>query len=186
MYHFVNARKTTASVGMMLVFSAIGFAQCTFAVVNTQDAVVRSNEGKALAPKFDARVKEWTTKLNGIHGELSKAQKELQSLSERPPQDTVAVLNAKIRDKQNELAQMASDAQKDVDNYRDSLLGPLKKVVAQLAEMVATERGITTIVESSAILTTPLPAGVPAKDCDITAEVITRMNAKSGADTPAK
>jgi Skp family chaperone for outer membrane proteins len=185
MKHIVNARNAIASMGMVVIFSGIGFAQCKFAVVDMQEVVVGSDEGKAQASKFDARVREWTAKLNVIHGEISKAQKELNGQSARIPEDTIEVLNARIRGKINELAQMQSDAQKDVDNYRDSLLDPLKKVVAEIAETVATEKGIASVVDSSAPLTAPLPAG-GGKDCDITNEVKSRMNARSSVATPAK
>jgi len=185
MNHKVNARNAVATVGMMVVFSGIGFAQCKIAVVDTQEAVVSSNEGKAQGPKFDARVKEWTAKLNVIRGEISKAQTQLKGQSARPPQDTVAVLNARIQEKTSELVQMLSEAQKDVDNYRDSLLRPLMKVAAETAETVAAEKGISSVVDSSAPLTAPLPAG-GGKDCDITTEVTTRMNARYGVDAPAK
>jgi Skp family chaperone for outer membrane proteins len=185
MKQIVNARKAVASAGMMVAFSVIGFAQCKIAIVDMLAAVVDSNEGKAQAPKFDARVKEWSLKLNIIQSEISKAQKQLNGQSARIPEDSDAVLQRRIQEKTSELTRMQSDAQKDVDNYRDSLLGPIKKVVAETAKTVATEKGIASVVDTSAPLTAPLPAG-GGKDCDITSEVITRMNAKSGGDTPAK
>jgi outer membrane protein len=185
MKHIVNARKAIASMGMMVIFGGIGFAQCKIAVVDMQAAVVRSDEGKAQASKFDARVKEWTSKLDVIQREISKAQKELNGQSAKIPEDSDAVLNARIREKTSELARMRSDAQKDVDIYRDSLLGPVMKVATETAKTVAAEKGIASVVDSSAPLTAPLPAG-GGKDCNITDEVITRMNARSRGDTPAK
>jgi outer membrane protein len=185
MKQIVNVRKAVASVGMMVAFSGVGFAQCKFAVVDMQAAVLDSNEGKAQAPKFDARVKEWTTKLDIIRSEISQAQRQLNGQSARIPEASNAVLNERIREKTSELARVQSDAQTDVDKFRDSLLGPLKKVVAETAQAVATEKGIASVVDSSVPLTAPLPAG-GGKDCDITTEVITRMNAKSGGDIPPK
>jgi len=97
MKHVLNARKAGAAVGAMVIFSGIGFAQCKVAIVDMQSAVVDSNEGKAQAPKFDARVKEWMTKLDVIRTEISKAQRQLNGQSAR--EDTDAVLNARIREK---------------------------------------------------------------------------------------
>jgi len=185
MKHLENAGKAIASVAMMVVFSGVGFAQCKIAIVDMQDAVVGSIEGRVQGAKFDARVKEWATRINIIHSEISKAQKQLDGQSARIPEDTDAVLKRRIQEKNSELTRMQSEAQKDVDNYRDSLLEPLKKVAAAIAETVAAEKGMASLVDSSVPLTAPFPAG-GGKDCDITSEVITRMNAKYVVDAPVK
>jgi Skp family chaperone for outer membrane proteins len=185
MKHIVNAKKAIASVGVMVVFCGIGYAQCKIAVVDMLAAVAGSNEGKAQGPKFDARVREWMAKLDIIQSEISKTQKQLNGQAARSPDDSDAVLKRRIQEKNGEFTRMQSDAQKDVDNYRDSLLGPLMKVAAETAKTVAAEKGIASVVDSSAPLTAPLPAG-GGKDCDITTEVKTRMNARYSVDAPAK
>ena len=52
--------KAAAIVSGILAFSDIGFAQCKIVVVNMQEAITGSNEGKVKAASFDAKVKEWS------------------------------------------------------------------------------------------------------------------------------
>ena len=109
----------------------------------------------------------------------------LNGQSARIPEDSDAVLKERIREKTGEFTRMQSDAPKDVGSYRDSLLGPLRKVAAETGETAAAEKGIGSVLDSSAATTAPFPVG-GGKDCDITTEVITRMNARSGVGTLAK
>ncbi|HET9129848.1 MAG TPA: OmpH family outer membrane protein, partial [Terriglobia bacterium] len=71
--------KAAAIVASMMAFSAMGFAQCKIVVVDMQEAVTGSNEGKEKATKFDARVKEWTDKLDKIKADIDSNQKKLQA-----------------------------------------------------------------------------------------------------------
>jgi Skp family chaperone for outer membrane proteins len=185
MKHLVNVGRVVAFLGMTVAFSGIGFAQCKVAVVDIRATVIGSNDGKAQAAKFDVRVKEWTAKLDIIRREISNAQKQLNGQAARIPEDSDAVLNGRIQAKSSELARIQSDAQKDVDNYRDFLLGSVMKVAAETAEMVAAEKGIASVVDSSAPSTGPMPDAV-GKDCDFTAEVKARMNAKYSVGAPVK
>src|SRR5438270_886262 len=120
----INAAMAVASVGMMVVFSGTGFAQCTTAVVDMQVAVTTSNEGKAQSTKFDAHVAEWQAKLSSIRKDISAAQNKLNAQPGMPRQ-VIDDLNETIRNKTVELTLALSDAQKDVDNYRESLLSPI-------------------------------------------------------------
>jgi Outer membrane protein (OmpH-like). len=119
--------KAAAVVAGMMAFSAIGFAQCKIVVVDMQDAVTGSNEGKEKAAKFDARVKEWTDKLDKIKADIDGNQKKLQAQQALASQ-AVFKPEQSITDKQTELTRTSEDAQKDVDGYRDELLGPVMEV----------------------------------------------------------
>jgi len=77
---------------------------------------------------------------------------------------------------------MQEDAQKDVEEYRDSLLSPVMKIADEVMQALATEKGYGIVIDSSAQNSSIVYA---SKDCDATAEVKTRMNAKSGVAAPA-
>src|SRR5207248_10928819 len=117
--------KAGALVAGMLVFGGIGFAQCKIAVVDMQDAVVGSNEGKAQSAKFDAKVADWKKKIDQINTELEGAQNKLKTTQSLASQSVIAGLNKNISDKQTELQRKTEDAQKEVNDFREQLLSPV-------------------------------------------------------------
>jgi len=175
--------KATAVVAGMLAFSAMGFAQCKIVVVDMQEAVTGSNEGKEKAAKFDARVKEWTDKLDKIKAEIDSNQKKLQAQQSISSPTVLQTLNKAITDKQTELTRTSEDAQKDVDGYRDELLGPVMEVAQKTMNDLATEKGYSIVYDLSAPNS---PIVYSAKECNITEEIKNRLNAKGATAAPAR
>jgi outer membrane protein len=174
--------KAAAIVAGMVAFSAIGFAQCKIVVVDMQEAVTGSNEGKEKAAKFDARVKEWTDKLDKIKADIDGNQKKLQAQQALASQAVLQALNKAITDKQTELTRTSEDAQKDVDGYRDELLGPVMEVAQKTMNDLATEKGYSIVYDLSAPNS---PVVYSAKECNITEEIKTRLNAKGATPSTA-
>jgi outer membrane protein len=172
-----------AVVAGMVAFSAMGFAQCKIVVVDMQEAVTGSNEGKEKAAKFDARVKEWTDKLDKIKADIDGNQKKLQAQQALASQSVLQALNKSITDKQTELTRTSEDAQKDVDGYRDELLGPVMEVAQKTMNDLATEKGYSIVYDLSAPNS---PIVYSAKECNITEEIKTRLNAKGVTAAPAR
>jgi outer membrane protein len=172
-----------AVVAGMVAFSAMGFAQCKIVVVDMQEAVTGSNEGKEKAAKFDARVKEWTDKLDKIKADIDGNQKKLQAQQALASQSVLQALNKSITDKQTELTRTSEDAQKDVDGYRDELLGPVMEVAQKTMNDLATEKGYSIVYDLSAPNS---PIVYSAKECNITEEIKTRLNAKGATAAPAR
>lgn len=172
--------KAAAIVAGMLAFCGIGLAQCKIVVVDMQEAVTGSNEGKEKAAKFDARVKEWTDKLDKIKADIDGNQKKLQAQQALASQSVLATLNKAITDKQTELTRTSEDAQKDVDTYRDELLGPVMEVAQKTMNDLAVEKGYSIVYDLSAPNS---PIVYSSKDCNITEEIKTRLNSKGA--TPA-
>jgi outer membrane protein len=175
--------KAAAIVAGMMAFSAIGFAQCKIVVVDMQEAVTGSNEGKEKAAKFDLRVKEWTDKLDKIKADIDGNQKKLQAQQAIASPAVLQGLNKSITDKQTELTRTSEDAQKDVDGYRDELLGPVMEVAQKTMNDLATEKGYSIVYDLSAPNS---PIVYSAKDCNITDEIKTRLNAKGATAAPAR
>ena len=175
--------KAAAVVAGMVAFSALGFAQCKIVVVDMQEAVTGSNEGKEKAAKFDARVKEWTDKLDKIKADIDGNQKKLQAQQALASQAVLQALNKSITDKQTELTRTSEDAQKDVDGYRDELLGPVMEVAQKTMNDLATEKGYSIVYDLSAPNS---PVVYSAKECNITDEIKTRLNAKGATAAPAR
>jgi outer membrane protein len=174
--------KAAAIVASMMAFSAIGFAQCKIVVVDMQEAVTGSNEGKEKAAKFDSRVKEWTDKLDKIKADIDSNQKKLQAQQALASQAVIAGLNKSITDGQTLLTRTSEDAQKDVDAYRDELLGPVMEVAQKTMNDLATEKGYSIVYDLSAPNS---PIVYSAKECNITEEIKTRLNAKGGTPSTA-
>jgi outer membrane protein len=176
--------RAAALVAAITAFSSVGFAQCKIVVVDMQEAVTGSNEGKDKAAKFDARVKEWTDKLDKIKSDLESNQKKLQAQQALASAAMLATLNKNITDKQTELTRTSEDAQKDVDGYRDELLGPVMEVAQKTMNEVAVEKGYSIVYDLSAPNS---PIVYSSKDCNITEEIKNRLNGKAtGAGAAAK
>ena len=177
----VRLVRVAAIVAGMMVFSGIGYAQCKIAVVDMQEAVTTSNEGKAKAELFDARVAEWKGKIDKIQADIDTAQAKSKQ-STLLSQTAMADLQKTIRDKGSELTRMQEDAQKDVEEYRDTLLSPVMKVADEVMNALAIEKGYGIVIDSSSQSSSIVYA---SKDCDATNEVKTRMNAKTGTAASA-
>src|SRR5438094_6024352 len=125
MKHMVHLVKTAAIVAGIMAFSGIGYAQCKIAVVDMQEAVTGSNDGKAKSKLFDAKVDEWKVKIDKTQKEIDTATDKLKQQSAVASQAVISELQKTIRDKTSDLTRMQEDAQKDVEDYRDSLLSPV-------------------------------------------------------------
>ena len=173
MKHLVKAAALAAG---MMVFSGIGFAQCKIAVVDMQVAVTESAEGKVKATQFEARVEEWKVKIKKIQDEKDAAEKKLQSQSSIASAAVISDLNRTIKDKGTELQRMNEDAQKDVEEYRDSLLSPLMKVADELMNALSLEKNYSIVYDLSAPDSNIVYS---SKECNITEDVKNRLNARS-------
>jgi len=180
---------TTALIVGMLGFSGMALAQqqqqCKVALVNMQALITGSNEGKAASAKYDALVKEWKQKLDSIQKEISDTELKLKGQNGAPNQVSIAALQRTLVQQKFELSEATRQAQKNVDRYLELLLTPVQLSAIETPKQVAAEKGITAVIDSSSPTTTA-PSNGDAK-CDITAEVLKRMNAKfSSADPSAK
>jgi len=180
MRHLVKAAAIAAG---MIAFGAVGFAQqCKIAVIDMQDVVTNSNDGKAKAALFDAKVAEWQKKIDPIKAAMDDAQNKLKNQSSVASQTLINDLNKTISDKQKELQRTSEDAQKDVDEYRDQLLGPVMKVADDVKQEVSAEKNFDIVYDLSA---QGSPIIYVDKRCDMTEEVKKRMNAKAGSAAPS-
>jgi|SRR5262245_32469416 len=180
MRHLVKAAAIAAG---MIAFGGVGFAQqCKIAVIDMQDAVTNSNDGKAKAALFDAKVADWKKKIDAIQATIDDAQTKLKNQSSVASQTVINDLNRTISEKQKELQRTTEDAQKDVDEYRDQLLGPVMKVADDVKQEVSSEKNFDIVYDLSA---QGSPIIYVDKRCDMTEEVKKRMNAKSPTPTPS-
>ena len=184
MKQFKPVITSVALIAAMASFAGNAFAQCTVAVLNLQEAVMGSSEGKAKAAAFDARVKGWTAKIDNVRTEIIRTQRDLDGQQGRLTPSAIDQLKQKISEMNTQLRQIQTDAQKDVDAFRDSLLIPIKTTANAIAKQVASEKGIESVADSSDPTAIFPRGGDPA--CDITSEVKSRMDAKYRAEEPGK
>jgi outer membrane protein len=180
MRHLVKVASIAAG---MIAFSGIGFAQqCKIAVINMQDVVVNSNDGKSKSALFDAKVAEWKKKIDAIQAAIDDAQTKLKNQSSIASASVINDLNKAISDKQKELQRTTEDAQKDVDEYRAQLLDPVMKVADDIKQEISSEKNFDIVYDTSAEGSAIIYVD---KRCDMTEEVKKRMNAKAGTPAPA-
>jgi len=180
--HVGRFAKTGALTISMVVFGSITHAQCRVALVNMQEVVTSSNEAKVLNEKFNDRVREWNAKLDLIRSEVFDLELKLKGKNGIPNKAYAAELSRTRTEKNHELTQATKDAQKDVDKYRGSLLA-ITTSAFETAKLVAAEKGMVAVIDSSSPTTTaPINGDTP--NCDITTELKTRMNAKLSTAVP--
>jgi|GEM_PF-2948364 len=177
--------KATAILAGMMAFSGIAFAQCKIVVVDMQDAVIKSNEGVAQNAKFDAKTAEWVAKLDKKKADIDALNTKYKQQQALGTASALAELKRQIDTATTDLNRMTEDAQKEVDDYRDQLLSPIMMTAQATLDALANEKNYSIVYDLSAPNS---PIVYSSKECDITNEIKTRMNAKTaaaGTTTPA-
>jgi len=176
--------KAAAIAAGVIAFGGVGFAQqCKIAVIDMQEVVTNSNDGKAKATLFDARVADWKKKIDALQAAIDDAQNKLKSQSSIASANVINDLNKTISDKQKDLQRTTEDAQRDVDEYRDQLLQPVMKQADEVKQELSSEKNFDIVYDLSAQSS---PIIYVDKRCDMTEEVKKRMNAKPASTTPAR
>ena len=153
-------------------------------VMNVLRAIVECNEGKQANEEFQK-------KYEAKREELSKKQKELETLQQQLKSQTTpqndgarATLTRNIEVKTTELQRSQEDAEKEFNELRNEIFNRIGSKLAPLVQQYAKEKGFTMVLDSSS-QTTQLTYIDPA--IDITDEVVKRYDAMkvSSSSTPA-
>jgi outer membrane protein len=129
-----------ASVGMAA-------AQTKVAVVNSQKAVLDTNEIKKAQVDLQAKYKSRQDAMDKLQKDLADIQAQLQSgkLNQLGEQD----MTAQGQKKQRELTRLQQDLQEDVDRDRNDILQKTGTRMQETVKKLADEKGLDIVVDTS-------------------------------------
>jgi outer membrane protein len=122
-------------------------AQTKVAVVNSQKAVLDTNEIKKAQLDLQAKYKARQDQMDKLQKELADIQTQLQSgkLNQFGEQD----LTAQGQKKQRELTRLQQDLQEDVDRDRNDILQRAGTRMQETVKKLADEKGLDIVVDTS-------------------------------------
>lgn len=145
----------------------VGRAQVKIAVINSQKALLETDEIKKAQTDLEARFKPRQDKIAQLEKELQDLQAQLQSgkLSAAGEQE----LTAQGQKKQRDLQRLQQDLQDDVERERTDILQRAGTRMQEVVKKIADEKGLDLVVDSSNTL-------FYKASFDLTADAVTGYN----------
>ncbi len=133
----------------VLAFASIGTAsaQIKLAVINTQKALLDTDELKKDQKEMEAKFKPRQDQMVKIQKELEDIQTQLNSgkLNELGTQE----LNTEGQRKQRELQRMQQDLQEDVERERTDIIQRAGTRMQEVVKKLSEEKGLDVVVDSA-------------------------------------
>jgi outer membrane protein len=133
----------------VLAFASIGTAsaQIKVAVINTQKALLQTDDIKKAQAEMEAKFKPRQDKMVKLQKELEDIQAQLNSgkLNDLGTQE----LNAEGQRKQRELQRDQQDLQEDVERERTEIIQRAGTRMQEVVKKLADEKGLDLVVDSA-------------------------------------
>jgi len=131
-------------------FATVASAQLKIAVVNTQKAMIDSDELKKASAEVEAKYKPKQDELQKLQNDLQSIQQQLQSnkLSPQAQQD----LQLQGQRKQREATHLSDDLQQEFDRDRQDILGKAAQKMSDVVKKLAEEKGYDVVIDVSQAL----------------------------------
>ena len=133
----------------VLALASVGAAsaQVKIAVINTQKALLETDEIKKAQADLEAKFKPRQEQMVKVQKELEDIQTQLQSgkLNELGTQE----MNTEGQRKQRELQRMQQDLQEDVERERTEILQRAGTRMQEVVKKLADEKGLDIVVDSA-------------------------------------
>jgi len=178
-----------AAAGMLMAVSAMAQAPANtpsrVAVLDFNRVVTENADGKKASDSIMAEIGKKQSEFTKIQGEIDTIQKDLQAKSAALSAQAKADMAKQIDDKQVLLTRMNEDAQKDVPELQQRLLGPVAERAQKIIKSYADEVGLAVVFDISSQANSIIYFPDVA---DVTTEVIRRIDAdiaKSPTAAPA-
>ncbi|MGA2712860.1 MAG: OmpH family outer membrane protein [Bryobacteraceae bacterium] len=128
-------------------FATMASAQLKLAVVNTQQALLDSDELKKAAAELEKKYKPRQDELLKLQNDLQSIQQQISS--GKLNQQAVADLQAQGQRKQREAQRISDDLQQDFDRDRQDTIGKAAQKMQEVVKKLAEEKGLDIIVDVS-------------------------------------
>ena len=174
-------RKFLVMMVVSLLFVGAAWAQAPanppsrVAVIDFQRALTENTEGKKAADAFMKEVGAKQAEFTKIQKEIETIQTDLQTKAAALSEPAKAAMAKQIDDKQTLLTRMNEDAQRDVPEIQQRLLGPIAERTQRVIKAYGDESGLAAVFDISAQSTSGLIHW--SEVADITTEIIRRIDA---------
>jgi len=168
-------KKTTISIALIALLTAVAasqsFAQAKIGVLNSQDVLEKSGEGKKVIARLQEKDKQNQATVAKLDDEIRTIQTKLNTQRITLTEDAVMQLTADLEKKNIDRKRMAEDAYSGMQELTQRLFKRVQDELIPIVETLGKERGLDIIFDlakSGAVYWNPA--------IDITVEVIKRYD----------
>lgn len=163
---------TALSLLLVVVSFAFAQAQAKIAVVNSQDVLEKSIEGKRVLNQLAEQDKKNQDQLAKLDEEIRKLETRLNTQRLTLSEEALLQLNSDLTKKRTERTRLSEDMARDMQELQYRLYTRLQNELIPIIEQIGKEKGFDLILDlgrSGAVYVNPA--------IDITEEVIKRYDA---------
>jgi outer membrane protein len=181
-------KKTTARallfLSLLVAAVSLGSAQQypKIGVINSQDVLERSAEGKRVIARLQEKDKTNQGTITKLDDEINQLQTKINTQRLTLSEEALYNMSADLQKKQTDRKRLAEDASRDFQDLQVKLFNKVQSELIPIIEALGKEKGIDIILDlakSGAVYFNP--------SVDLTEEVIKRYDAsKAAAAPPAK
>jgi outer membrane protein len=180
------------SLGLSSAFSGVALAQgaatsptaSKIGIVNIQEAIVGTNEGKKEFDGLQTKFSPKQAELKNLNDEVENLKKQFQAQSDKLSEDERASRTKVIESKQKVLQRNYEDFQTEAQQAETEVINRIGGKMLKVLEKYGRSNGYVLILDISNPQTTPV---LWANDGTvITKELVDAYNTESGVAAPAK
>jgi outer membrane protein len=173
-------KKAMMTIGLLVLFlgtlAGSSFAQMKIAIVNSNDVLEKSAEGKRTLARLQDADKQNQAKISKLDDEIRQLQTKLNTQRITMTDEAVLANQADLERKQTQRKRDAEDAYAQMQELSTRLFKKLQDELIPIVEQIGKERGLDIIFDrdrSGAVYYSPA--------IDLTAEVIKRYDQAKAA-----
>jgi len=191
-----SMKRTLARFVLPMVLMSVAFAQTGSAapataagatgskvgIINIQQCILLTNEGKRDVDALDKKFEPQRTSLQGLQKEVQAMQDQLKTQGDKLNEEARAKLVRDVETKQKSLQRQLEDAQQEYQSAQGELVNRIGGKLMEVLDKYAKANGFGMILDVSNPQSPVLWAGASA---DVTQEIAAAYNAQSGVAAPA-
>jgi len=151
-------------------------------IINMQQAILASNEGRRDFESLQKKFEPKQTELKGMNDEVEGLKKQLNTQGDKLNDEARANLVKTIELKQKSLQRSLEDAQGDFQSQQNDILNRVGQKMMEVLDKYAKDNGYTMILDVSNPQSPVLWAGASS---DVTKAIVDAYNTQSGVAAPA-
>lgn len=140
------------AAGLLVAAGAPMFGQAKVAIINTQKALLETEEIKKAQVDLETKFKPRTDELKRIDGELQDIQTRLNAGAGKLTQQVEAELTANGQRKQRDLQRKQEDLQAEVERDRQEILTRAAQRMQEVIKKLSEEKGYDLVVDTASTI----------------------------------
>ncbi|HEX9120678.1 MAG TPA: OmpH family outer membrane protein [Terriglobales bacterium] len=162
--------------------SAAPSATTRIGIINIQNAIVMTNEGRRDFESLQKKFEPTQSTLTNLNQEIDNLKKQLQTQGDKLNEQSRADMVKSIEAKQKTLQRQAEDAQADFQGQQNEIANRIGGKLLEVLDKFAKQNGYSLILDVSSQQSPVLWA---AQTTDVTQEIVKSYNAQSSVAAPA-